>query len=270
MPFPPTPRSLPAPRRRVSGGPAQVVDSTVLPYTVRGEIRGIPYRASARLAWQRDGDRYEATLEVRALLMGSRTQTSVGRITPQGLDQRFTEPAAHLLRACLAAALHRVASSTVAVPPLLARFSAVLILDSTTITLPDVLAAHWSGCGGRVVTGTQAALKCTAALDLCRVAEGSVDPHVYGRLGNILRTKQDFAGAERAYRRAVELEPSHSFESGLSRHAVSAGPSRRRHRNHGTPRRHHDRLEGVQGCRSPGRRRPLTHENARAAWALAG
>jgi hypothetical protein len=85
----------------LAGGPAQVVDSTVLPYTVRGEIRGIPYRASARLAWQRDGDRYEATLEVRALLMGSRTQTSVGRITPQGLqperfsDRSRSEKAAH-------------------------------------------------------------------------------------------------------------------------------------------------------------------------------
>lgn len=103
-PEPAAPRSLPAPATGaagLAGGPAQVVDSTVLPYTVRGEIRGIPYRASARLAWQRDGDRYEATLEVRALLMGSRTQTSVGRITPQGLqperfsDRSRSEKAAH-------------------------------------------------------------------------------------------------------------------------------------------------------------------------------
>lgn len=76
----------------VAGGPAQVIDSTVLPYLVQGQIRGIPYRASARLDWQRDGDRYEAKLEVRAILMGSRTQTSVGRITPKGLQpERFSD-----------------------------------------------------------------------------------------------------------------------------------------------------------------------------------
>lgn len=102
----PSSAAVPAPANAsappgLAGGPAQVVDSTVLPYTVRGEIRGIPYRASARLAWQRDGDRYEATLEVRALLMGSRTQTSVGRVTPQGLqperfsDRSRSEKAAH-------------------------------------------------------------------------------------------------------------------------------------------------------------------------------
>ncbi len=90
------------------------------------------------------------------------------RISPQGLDQRFTEGAASLLRTCLEAVLSQMASTTVAVPPLLARFSAVLILDSTTITLPDGLASHWPGCGGRVTTNTQAALKCSALLDLRR------------------------------------------------------------------------------------------------------
>ena len=87
-------------------------------------------------------------------------------ITPQGLDQRFTAEAATVLLVCLQAALGRTLSRTIAVPPLLARFSAVLVLDSTTIALPDALASIWAGCKGRVPHNTQSALKCSALLDL--------------------------------------------------------------------------------------------------------
>ena len=87
-------------------------------------------------------------------------------ISPQGLDQRFTEAAARLLKACLDATLTRLVRGTPVTTPLLDRFPAIYLLDSTTITLPDALAASWPGCGGRVTTNTQAALKCTVALDL--------------------------------------------------------------------------------------------------------
>lgn len=89
-------------------------------------------------------------------------------ISPQGLDQRFTEAGAALLRACLEATLARLMTSNPVATGLLDRFAAVYVLDSTTITLPDVLASIWPGCGGRVATGTQAALKCTVSLDLRR------------------------------------------------------------------------------------------------------
>jgi hypothetical protein len=90
------------------------------------------------------------------------------RISPQGLDQRFTEAGATLLKTCLEAALTRLVGPAArhAVTPLLARFPAITVLDSTTITLPDGLATIWPGCGGRVTTNTQAALKCTVAVDL--------------------------------------------------------------------------------------------------------
>lgn len=89
-------------------------------------------------------------------------------ISPQGLDQRFTEAGAALLKACLDATLSRllVVPARHLATPLLDRFTAVEVLDSTTITLPDALAAIWPGCGGRVTTNTQAALKVTASLDL--------------------------------------------------------------------------------------------------------
>lgn len=87
-------------------------------------------------------------------------------ITPQGLDQRFTEAGATLLGERLATALGQVLTAEPVAQEVLARFPAVAVLDSTTITLPDALASVWPGCGGRVATGTQAALKVTVRLDL--------------------------------------------------------------------------------------------------------
>jgi hypothetical protein len=89
-------------------------------------------------------------------------------ISPQGLDQRFTPAAADLLRQVWEAALAEVVVADPVAAGLLAKFPAVVLMDSTTIALPDGLAAVWAGCGGRVETGTQAALKLTVALDLVR------------------------------------------------------------------------------------------------------
>jgi len=87
-------------------------------------------------------------------------------ITPQGLDQRFGPAATELLRERLTAATAEVIAADPVATEIVGRFAAVEVLDSTTITLPDALAAHWRGCGGRTTTGTQSALKCTVALDL--------------------------------------------------------------------------------------------------------
>jgi hypothetical protein len=90
-------------------------------------------------------------------------------VTPQGLDQRFTPAASRLLYEVLRAV------STVGIPadapvtiPLLQRFAAVDLDDSSTITLPDALAAEWSGCGGPA--GGSAAVKLQVRLDLCQGA----------------------------------------------------------------------------------------------------
>jgi hypothetical protein len=61
-------------------------------------------------------------------------------ITPQALDQRFTETATAYLKQVLHAALARVIAADPVAIPLLARFTAVSFQDSSTIVLPDVLA----------------------------------------------------------------------------------------------------------------------------------
>ncbi len=79
-------------------------------------------------------------------------------ISPQGLDQRFTHAAAACLKLVLEAAVQHLIAATPVAVPILQRFSGVYVLDSTTITLPDVLASIWPGCGGNT-PGAAAALK---------------------------------------------------------------------------------------------------------------
>src|SRR3712207_1662743 len=101
----------------------------------------------------------------------SQTAASLGvAITPQGLDQRFTPEAAACLEAVLAAAVTEVVTADPVVLPLLARFPAVYVQDSTTIALPDALAGEWRGCDGGAAAGagTAAAVKAQVRLEVCR------------------------------------------------------------------------------------------------------
>lgn len=90
-------------------------------------------------------------------------------ISSQGLAQRFTAAAAACLRTVLERAMQELVVSTLPVAlPLLQRFNGVYLSDSTTITLPDSLAAVWAGCGGRVATNTQAGLKVQVRWEFTR------------------------------------------------------------------------------------------------------
>lgn len=92
----------------------------------------------------------------------SRVAGALGvRISPQGLEQRFTQAAATLLQQVLAAGVTRLVASEPAAVPILQRFNGVYIQDSTTVPLPDDLAAEWPACGG----GTPSAAD-TASLKL--------------------------------------------------------------------------------------------------------
>lgn len=86
-------------------------------------------------------------------------------ISPQGLDQRCTEHAAGFLEQLVGAAMMTLIDAEATVLPLLARFGAVLLLDSTTIALPAALGAHWPGCGGSA-DQSSAALKIHVRHDL--------------------------------------------------------------------------------------------------------
>ena len=72
-----------------------------LTFDVNGQAKKFNYNARAELLWTHDGSRYEARQEISAFLVGSRSQSSVGQVTPQGLqperfaDRSRSEQAAH-------------------------------------------------------------------------------------------------------------------------------------------------------------------------------
>ena len=75
--------------------------STHLLYKVVGLSKNLNYQASSELVWQINGDQYQASMKVSAFLVGSRSMTSVGKITSNGLaptrfaDKFRSELAAH-------------------------------------------------------------------------------------------------------------------------------------------------------------------------------
>jgi hypothetical protein len=66
--------------------------STFWRYRVTAESKGRNFFANATLQWTLDQNRYSAHAVVSALLLGQRSQTSEGSITPQGLSpERFID-----------------------------------------------------------------------------------------------------------------------------------------------------------------------------------
>ncbi|WP_332748874.1 DUF3108 domain-containing protein [Hydrogenophaga sp.] len=92
-------RAAPAAARALP--PAQPPASTRLDYAVTGRIKGIAYNAEGKLDWMLADGRYSARMEMRVFLLGSRVQTSTGRVGPTGLsperfaDKSRSEKAAH-------------------------------------------------------------------------------------------------------------------------------------------------------------------------------
>lgn len=86
-------------------------------------------------------------------------------VTPEAVEKRFTERLVTFLRAGLEHVLsHSVKAHPVAIP-VLAKFTAVEVGDSTTITLPDEYAAEFPGCGGKEDSG-RAAVKLQTVWEL--------------------------------------------------------------------------------------------------------
>lgn len=128
----------------------------------RGKLSGAQWVQTLVLGWLAKPDARLAELSQTAACLGI-------SLSPQGLDQRFTREGAACLESVLAATLTEVVTADdAAAQPLLDRFPAVYVQDTTTIALPDALADEWRGCGGRTTNGTAAAVKAHLRLDLRR------------------------------------------------------------------------------------------------------
>jgi hypothetical protein len=100
------------------------------------------------------------------------------RITPQGLEQRFTEVAATYLQQVLAEGVQRLVESEPVAVPILRRFTGVYVQDSTTVPLPDEAAKTWPACGNsKESEPTTASLKLQVRLDLTRGTVAGPEPH---------------------------------------------------------------------------------------------
>lgn len=94
----------------------------------------------------------------------SQAAAAVGAaITPQGLEQRFTATAAHLVQQALVCAVEQVITSRPAAIPILQRFEGVYLRDSSVISLPPALVEMWPGVGNS--HGATAALKLQVELN---------------------------------------------------------------------------------------------------------
>ena len=102
--LPPFKRSAPDGAGSLEVTPYKAPHSAHLRYDVKGQASHIGYSAWANLDWQQDGQAYSARLEVGAFLLGSRVQTSVGVLGPEGVmpthfaDKSRSELAAHFQR----------------------------------------------------------------------------------------------------------------------------------------------------------------------------
>jgi len=86
-------------------------------------------------------------------------------VTPQAIDQRHTPRLVAFLKELFVGATKLVVGSSKPLAPLLERFTSVVVLDSSTIVLPDSLQEEYRGCGGSYGGGASA-LKLQTEWDL--------------------------------------------------------------------------------------------------------
>ncbi|MBA2681748.1 MAG: IS4 family transposase [Ktedonobacteraceae bacterium] len=91
------------------------------------------------------------------------------RLSPQGLAQRFTRRTATFLQQVFEVAIAQVVVADPVALPLLDRFAAVVLEDSSSVRLPDALRDVFAGCGGsNAGRGTSSAFKLFVRLDMLR------------------------------------------------------------------------------------------------------
>jgi hypothetical protein len=85
----------------------------------------------------------------------------------QAIAQRSTQTAATFLHHLLERAVATLVRGEPVAIPLLARFPAIVVMDSSVISLPAALATVWRGCGNNTPQAALAALKLHLRYDLC-------------------------------------------------------------------------------------------------------
>jgi hypothetical protein len=94
------------------------------------------------------------------------TAAQVGVIvTPEAVEKRFTAKLVSHLKEGLGHVLRHAFAAEPAACPLLEKFTAVEVGDSTTVTLPDEYAGEFPGCGGKGGSG-KAAVKIQVAWEM--------------------------------------------------------------------------------------------------------
>jgi hypothetical protein len=86
-------------------------------------------------------------------------------VTAEAIAKRFTERLLGFLRRSLEHVLGQVIAADPAALPILAKFTAVFLGDSTAIAVPDEFAGEFPGCGGKSHSG-QAAVKLQATWEM--------------------------------------------------------------------------------------------------------
>jgi Transposase DDE domain len=86
-------------------------------------------------------------------------------VTAEAIEKRFTERLLGFLRRSLKHVLAQAIAADPAAIPILEKFTAVILGDSTTLAVPDEFAAEFPGCGGKSQSG-QAAVKLQATWEL--------------------------------------------------------------------------------------------------------
>jgi hypothetical protein len=99
-------------------------------------------------------------------------------VTESAMSQRFSPECAELLKWTLGRLVELCLTAEPVDIPLLKQFSAVVVEDSSTVTLPEELAEIWQGCGG-AAGASPAAIKVmvswemlTGKLQECRLEDG--------------------------------------------------------------------------------------------------
>lgn len=110
-------------------------------------------------------------------------------VTPQAIEQRHTPKLVDFLRRLFCGAIKQAVGSDKALAPILERFTNVMVIDSSSITLPDEMQGEFRGCGGKYNSGA-AAMKLQTELELRSgaIAHVQIEP---GRSSDAATSRQD-------------------------------------------------------------------------------